>query len=290
MLRDLKAVIKKYNFDIIHTHLNPADFYVNLVRPKRIPQVHTVHIAYSTDTDTRPINILLERKLYFEKKYANLIFLSEFTKQDFLDSVKFKGRSFVLNNFVDDAFFQHQPKKFTGSAGRGLRIIAVGNFRPQKNYAYLLDIFKHLKEHSIHVDIYGGGGDIEKCRELITENKLNITLKGPVTNVNELISGYDLFIMPSSNEGFPLSVFEAMAAGVPLMLSHIKPLTSIVKEHAVYFELDDAEKAAGQLIAILRNEIDISSMAVKAQLYAQQTVKRDIYIKTLLNIYNQLKN
>lgn len=46
-------------------------------------------------------------------------------------------------------------------------------------------------------------------------------MKGHSTQLNDIINNYDLFIMPSKFEGFPLSIFEAMAAGVPLMLSDI---------------------------------------------------------------------
>lgn len=288
LIRQLHKLIREHDFDIIHTHLNPSDFYVNLVRPKKIPQVHTVHIAYSTDVDTRPINIFLERKLYFEKKFANLIFLSEFTQKDFLDTVKFKGRSFVLNNFIDDAFFIHQPKQYHPSLQRNLKMVAVGNFRPQKNYLYLLEIFKQLKNYNITLDIYGGGGNIEQCRQVINEHGLNITLKGPVSNVNDVIAEYDVFIMPSSNEGFPLSVFEAMAAGVPVMLSDIAPLTTIVKDNAIYFKLNEAEKAAMQIAAIYKGDTDMNNLSVKAKQYAEGMVRRKIYIDKLLKIYGQV--
>lgn len=287
LLRQLRKIIAENKIDIIHTHLTPSDFYVNMVRPKNIPQVHTLHIAYTTDQETRSTLKFLEHKLFFNKAYCNLIFLSEFNKKDFLDHMNFKGRSFVVPNFVDDSFFLHQPKCYTGTVEKGLKLVAVGNFREQKNYFYLLEIFKLLTGHNIQLDIYGGG-DLEPFKKVIIENKLNINLKGQVTNVNDLIAGYDLFIMSSTNEGFPLSVFEAMVAGVPVMLTDIPPLTEIVKDNALYFKLNDAELAAEQLIAVHQNKIDINEMAVKAKSYAEKIVRRDIYVKKLLDIYNHL--
>ena len=287
LLRALRKVITDNKIDIIHTHLNPADFYVNLVRPKNIPQVHTLHIAYTTDLETRRSLKFLERNLFFNKRYCNLIFLSEFNKKDFLGNVNFKGRSFVVPNFVNDSYFKHQPKHFTGSADRPLKLVAVGNFRAQKNYFYLLDIFKLLTGHNIQLDIYGGG-NLEKYQKVIDENKLHVNLKGQVMNVNDVIASYDLFIMSSTNEGFPLSVFEAMAAGVPVMLTNIAPLTEIVKDNAIYFKLNDAAGAAEKLVAVQQNKTDINNMAVKAKAYAGETVRRDIYIKNLLEIYKQL--
>lgn len=287
LLRELRGIIRENKIDVIHTHLTPSNIYVNLIRPKNIPQLHTLHIAYTTDLETRHSLKWLERRLFFNKKYCNLIFLSEFNKQDFLGNIKFEGQSFVVPNFVQDDFFEHNPKLFTGDKNRTLRLIAIGNFRLQKNYFYLLEIFKYLKGHYVSLDIYGGG-ELEKYKQVIDENQLNVTLKGQVTNVNDVIADYDLFIMSSTNEGFPLSVFEAMAAGVPVMLTNIPPLREIVKDNALYFELDDAPKAAQQIIAIQQNKTDISEMAIKAKGYAEITVRRNIYIKKLLNIYDQL--
>lgn len=289
LLRELRKVISDNKIDIIHTHLNPADFYVNLVRPKNIPQVHTLHIAYTTDKETRRSLKFLERNLYFNKQYCNLIFLSEFNRKDFLDHINFKGRSFVVPNFVDDSFFAHQPKRFAGVTNSPLKLIAIGNFREQKNYFYLLDIFKLLTGHNIQLDIYGGG-NLQEYQNVIDENKLNVTLKGQITNVNDVIGDYDLFIMSSTNEGFPLSVFEAMAAGVPVMLTDIPPLIEIVKDNALYFKLNAAAAAAEKLLAVKENRIDINELAIKAKLYAEKTVRREIYIKRLLDIYDQLNS
>jgi glycosyltransferase involved in cell wall biosynthesis len=283
----LRKIIKDNKIDIVHSHLNPTSFYANLARPKHVPQLHTVHIAYTADKETRPILKYLEQKLYFNKPYCNLVHLSEFTKTDFLRALPFKGHTYVLNNFIADEFFDHEPKTYQGNNTRALRMLAVGNFRDQKNYGYLLNIFSYLKDHAVHLDIYGGG-NATTYQQLIDEQGLHVTIKGPVKNINEVIADYDLFIMSSTNEGFPLSVFEAMAAGIPLMLSDIEPLQSIVKEHAIYFKLDDAQTAAAQILEILQNKRDINTMAVQAKAYAAQTVRRDIYIKNLLQIYKQL--
>lgn len=287
LFRQLRKIMNEGNFDIIHTHLNPADFYVSLVKPKHIPQVHTVHIAYSTDFETKASSKFFEKLFYFNRKDCNLIFLSSYTERDFLDTVSFKGRHFVLNNFIDDSYFNIRARTYIPATGSTLKVIAVGNFRAQKNYFYMLEIFGHLTEYNIELDIYGGG-DTQPYEEIITGRKLKVNLMGQQANINEIIGNYHLFMMSSTNEGFPLSVFEAMAASLPVMLSNIPPLTSIVKDNALYFELNDAEKAASLLLDIANGKLDISSMAVKARQHAEQITRRSTYIKNLLGIYSQV--
>ena len=165
-----------------------------------------------------------------------------------------------------------------------LKLVAIGYLKPLKNFEFLLEVFGHLTQYNITLDIYGGG-DKTAFEKIINEKHLKIRLMGHIQKMQDVMGGYDMFIMPSKFEGYPLSVFEAMAAGLPLMLSDIEPLKNIVKEHAIYFDLDNVAKTAGQLKAILNNEVNIAEMAVQARIYAEKKVRRNIYITNLLKIY-----
>lgn len=285
-LLKLRRIIRDLKIDIVHTHLNPAGLYTHLCIPLQVPQVHTLHTTYSMDTETSRLKLLLEREGYFKKKSCNIILLSDYTKADFLSSVPFKGRAFVLNNFVPDQYFDIQPMRKNDSGGT-FNVMAAGTLKAIKNFEYLLQVFRYLKEKDIALDIYGEG-DRAAYEKVIGEQGLKVRMMGPVPQLSEVLPAYDLFIMPSKFEGFPLTVFEAMAAGIPLMLSDIPPLTSIVKEHAIYFGLDDAEKAASQLAELTNDRSVLHARAVRAKQYAETTVRRDIYIQRLLAIYNEV--
>lgn len=286
LIRKLRQVIIDNKIDLVHSHLNPAGLYTHIACPGNIPHVHTLHSTYSMDKETSKLKLWVEKHFYFLKKNTNVILLSDYIRQDFLNSLSFKGRSFVLGNFVPDIYFELAIKKVK-PAHKEFKLIAIGTLKPLKNFEYLLEVFRHLKRENISLDIYGGGNK-EPYEAVIKKSGVKVRMMGHVNNLEPVIPLYNLFIMPSKFEGFPLSVFEAMAAGLPLMLSNIAPLKSIVKENALYFELNDAEKVSEQLVAILQNKIDINAMAVKAKAYAEKTVRRDIYIKKLLEIYEQV--
>ena len=280
----LRKIIKDKKIDIVHSHLNPAGFYTHLICP--VPHIHTLHTTYSKNTETTAVKLFLEKELFFKKKNCNLILLSPFIKEDFLKAVSFRGKAFVLNNFVEDSFFKPAAAVYHVNS-KALKIIAVGRLSKVKNFDYLLEVFAHLKDADIQLDIYGAG-DIEKYKQQIKKSGIKINMMGHHHNLSDVLGNYNLFIMPSVFEGFPLSLFEAMASGIPLMLSDIAPLKSIVKEHAIYFSLHDAAAAANSIRQIANGEIDINSMAVCAQEFAVKTAKRDLYIKSLLHIYSQL--
>jgi glycosyltransferase involved in cell wall biosynthesis len=286
LISHLRQIIVDNKIDIVHSHLNPAGLYTHLACPKNVPHVHTIHTTYSMDNETLWFKLWAEKQFFLTKKTAKIILLSDFAKDDFLKAVKFKGRAFVLNNFVQDDFFNIVTSRQQQQI-KHLKLIAIGTLKPLKNFEYLLKVFKQLVSYDISLDIFGSG-DKAAYQKLIDENGLKVTMMGHAENLVDTMAGYDLFIMPSKFEGFPLSVFEAMAAGLPLMLSAIAPLKAIVKENAIYFDLNDPEDAAQKLIAILDGKIDINVMAVKARSYAEKTVRREIYINKLLHIYDQL--
>lgn len=274
------------DISIVHTHLTPSDFYTGLILPKNVIQVHTIHSTYSMDNTQRPYKLFLEKHLYFNRKDCNLIFLSSYNREDFLRTIKFSGKTFVLNNFIGEEYFGKEISFYPPGAAE-LKMIAVGGLRDEKNHAYLIDIFSFLKDHNISLDIYGTG-DKTKYEAIVKERQLMIRFMGQHDKLNTVLKKYDLFILPSKFEGFGLSIFEAMVSGVPVMLSNLDSLKSIVGDNAIYFELDNSEKAAQQIIDVLQNKIDINKMAVKAKAYAEKTVRREIYINKLLQIYEQV--
>lgn len=285
MLMKIRKVIKTHQPDIIHTHLNPAGWYTSLVRPKHIPQIHTLHVSYSDNTDTGKIQLFFEKKCLLQKKEANLITLSQLLKDDLVNSIKIKGKVFVLSNFIDDIFFSENPK--LSANPEVFRFIAVGNLRPQKNYRYLMEIFRILKDEPVSVDVYGVG-DHTILSNVAKKEGLSVKFMGPSDNLKDIYWRYDGFIMPSKFEGFGLTAYEAMASGLPLLLSDIGAFKSLIKNNALYFSLSDPNNAAEIIRNVLNGKIDIRGMTENAKEFAKQNVRRDIYIKKLLSIYNQV--
>ena len=92
---------------------------------------------------------------------------------------------------------------------------------------------------TIHLDIYGNGPLDISLQKLIDEHQLNVTLKGQVTGIQNVIGQYDLYVMSSLYEGFSLSVLEAMALGMPMLLSDIPSFKEQCEDTAIYFSADD---------------------------------------------------
>lgn len=282
VLLRLREIVKKNKINIVHSHLNPAGFYTRLALPRRIKQVHTLHTTYSLNTSTRPFLLWLEKIILLKNKNVSLIFLSEYLKKDFFAKINFKGKSFVLGNFIEDVFFYEVAK----NENVHFKVVAVGNLNPQKNYLYLFEIFKYLKDLNISLDIYGGG-NIEEYQAKILRDNLNIQLMGQQHSIPHILPHYDLFIMPSNLEGYPIAVLEAMASGIPCMLSDIDALKNIAGDNAIYFPLSNAGKAAETIKEIANKNISTASFIKKGKQLAK-AAKRSFYLEKLLRIYTKV--
>ncbi|PMM86134.1 glycosyltransferase [Vibrio breoganii] len=103
------------------------------------------------------------------------------------------------------------------------RLVSVGRLTYQKNHLFTLSVAKYLKErgYDFLLDIYGEGEEEDALMEYISQNGLHnyVSLKGYATNVLNVLSNYDLFILSSRWEGFGNVIVESLSRGLPVLSS-----------------------------------------------------------------------
>ena len=110
-----------------------------------------------------------------------------------------------------------------GVAPDALLVGHVGRFDPQKNHRFVLQIFEALARRAPQaVLVLVGAGPL---RAAVEEEARSRGLGGKVVfagvrpDVPDVLRSLDLFLFPSLREGLPLSILEAQAAGLPIVLS-----------------------------------------------------------------------
>jgi len=131
----------------------------------------------------------------------------------------------------------------------------IGRFSAQKNHKFLIDVFKNIaeKKENACLLLVGGNGELsEQTKAYVTKLGLegNVTFLGNRSDVNKLLSVFDMLVFPSIYEGMPNVVIEAQAAGLPCLISDtITPdadITGLIK----YFSLEkSASEWADEAIA-----------------------------------------
>ncbi|MEP7163350.1 MAG: glycosyltransferase [Ferruginibacter sp.] len=287
----LRKVIKQYKVDIVHTHLFWPTLIARMGVPKNIPLVTTIHAFIATSVEYKKWFIRFLDKSSYRLRRSVIIGVAKGATKEYFSFLNIKPyRAYALYTFVDTELFNrtHVANK---KPGEPFRLISIGALRVQKNHRYLVEAFKLLKADKIELHIFGMGPLQQQLQKTIDESGINVVLKGQMENMNEILPGYDLFVMSSTFEGFSLGVLETMAAKVPMLLSDIVSFHEQCEETAMYFSLNDVNDFASKLRSLVANDslrLQLSEQAYKRvnsnfTLQHHMEQLRGIYIETLNN-------
>lgn len=100
--------------------------------------------------------------------------------------------------------------------------VYTGQIIERKNVGFLLDVFSnHFKKKDVILLMLGGGALLDGYKNQY-EKYDNIVFRGNVLNVNQYLKACDAYVSTSLSEGLPNGVLEAMATGLPVVLSDIE--------------------------------------------------------------------
>jgi glycosyltransferase involved in cell wall biosynthesis len=178
-----------------------------------------------------------------------------------LDGVKWD----VVYSGIDEIFLNESSAKHeTTLRVPANYILAVSNFYPHKNYETLFVAFELLSKRrmdGLHLLVAGAPLNRtyhEEMKRIISRLKAvdRIRLLGPVpqTDLSPLYSRARCYVSTSVLEAFPLTPFEAMACGVPVIVSHATVFPEICEDAAVYCDPLDPEDVASKIELVLDNE------------------------------------
>ena len=116
---------------------------------------------------------------------------------------------------------------------QGVKIVgSVGRAVPVKAQGTLVRAAALLPEY-VHIVIAGDGPELPSLKVLATECGVSdrVHFLGHVDGVERLLPAFDVFCLPSRAEGFPRSVVEAQAAGVPVVASDVGAMREALCKH-----------------------------------------------------------
>lgn len=112
-------------------------------------------------------------------------------------------------------------------AGEPPHVVSVGRFKAPKDFPTLARALRLLEERSFRATLVGDGPDRAAVE---AELRGAATLAGERHDVPALLADADVFVLSSTSEGMPLTVLEAMAAGLPVVASAVGGLPELVED------------------------------------------------------------
>jgi len=157
-------------------------------------------------------------------------------------------------------------------------VVSVARLEPIKGMKYLISAINAAIEEDdrIRLFIIGDGSSREDLERLTNSLDLcrYITFVGTIPNekVPDYMAAADIFVLPSLSEGFPVTLLEAMASGLPIVTTRVGGLPDIIKdgENGFLVEPENPQQIADKLQLLLHDE----ELRNKISSINKETVKR----------------
>lgn len=262
----------------------------------RLPHIH-FEDGFGPDEapDRQPFRRILARR--FLLSGAEIVVPSHVLEETALKTWKIRPfRLHYISNGVDFDRFQ-QPQ----SALRSTVVVgSVGALRPEKNYLLLIRAFARAdRAGKASLKIAGEGLEREALARAVADAKARgrISLPGATAAPEELYKDFDIFALSSDTEQAPLTVMEAMAAGLPVVATNVGDIVEMVssENRAFIVPLGDEDAYVLALAHLIQNPDARAALGAanrkkaKAQfdLAAMLEQHRALYLSVLSRKYNQ---
>ena len=263
--KQLKKLIKENNYDIIHCHTPVAGVLTRLAarNNKNTTVIYTAH-GFHFFKGAPLINWIIYYQVErFCARYTDK--LITINKEDYERAKRFSLRKngkvyYVPGIGIDLEKIQNlkvdvkQKKTELGLPENIPVLLSVGELNKNKNHEIVLQALNKLKVKNFIYLICGRGVLKEYLERKIQEFHLTnkVKLLGYRSDVIEILKIADLFIFPSKREGLPVSVIEAMAAGLPVIASNVRGNRDLIEKENL-FEPNDVKT----LTSLIEKRFDV---------------------------------
>ena len=230
--KKISAFCLNQKIQVIHAHNRSTQIvaaYVKLMTG--IPFITTCHGFYKNNLGRR----------FFPAWGEKVVAISEGVRQDLIHSFGLnENRVITVNNAIDVKKWSEEVSKPISKSSLGfsdddLLILFVARMVPAKGPLELLKAFREIHETSPHVKLIlvGEGPLLHTLQDYITEHQLEESayIKGQVSDTHQYYAIADLFAHPATwREAFGLSLIEAMASKLPIIMTKQWALYELLKD------------------------------------------------------------
>lgn len=244
-LNGLNKNMKKNKYDIIHIHGSSHNIAMELLLAKK----NKIRIRIAHSRNTRCNNVIAHKLLtpIFNGCYNKALAVGTDAGKWMFGKKKFE----VFHNGKDLEKYKFNKIKRKEVREKyklnGYKVIAtVGSFNEQKNQKFLIELTKKIIEDNkkIKLVLIGDGGKRKEYEEEIKELGIeeNVLMLGRIENVNEILNGMDIMLLPSLYEGVPNVALEWQANGLKSIISDSVTTECAVSDLVSFLSINNYKK------------------------------------------------
>ncbi len=299
----LRKLIKKENFDIIHTHGSRGGSIGRLASWGL--KKYVVYTEHTRTSDFKLKNPLLD-KIHI----IGLRFLDYLTDKTIAPSDAVKRwlvNSFVTEpnkvetilNGIDLSKFninidEEEKRKQLDVNNKKFLICTIASLSPHKGIKDLIIAFDKIRKKIPNIDllIVGSGPQKKELEEKARKLKIlkNIKFLGTRDDIPEILKIVDLFVLPSYSEPFGLVILEAMASRKPVVGTSVGGIKDIIKDGETGFIVPpgNSQKLADAIIKTIKDPQKAKIMGESGRKRLEKYFTSEIMVIKTANLYKEL--
>jgi glycosyltransferase involved in cell wall biosynthesis len=296
-LATMRDAVKSFHADVVHTHNAVAHYYAALA---------IMGLGLGTVLNTRhgmgsfPYSWRRERlyRLALSGSDAAVLVCAAAERRFVLHRIIPKQKARIVPNGTDvDAFVERNTDgrrkllEACGASGEAVVFGTVGRLSAAKDHANLLASMGDLIDQGANafLVIVGDGELRDPLREQCAQLGLNAHVRflGARSDIAELLSGFDVFVMSSVTEGYSLALVEACAAGLPCIATDVGGNSEIVQDNrtGIVVPAGDTTQLAAAMQALCADADRRRTFGQGARKWALENGTLDSMYRRYLAIY-----
>lgn len=255
-IRKMNKLLKQLKPDIIHTHLHSYPYVALYAMRHKVKILHTIHNMPIFESKKSGRKIL---KFLFKHKYAIPVGISRIISQETNELYKITNTPTIYNPVDVNKFYCEKKQEHSD-----FTFITVGRMSEQKNQKLLLETFYEVRKERPNIQLLFAGDGVLKDGLVTLANKLdldNVKFLGNVTDIEKYYAQSDVFVLSSIYEGLPMTILEAMAAGLAIVSTDVGGVKDIVTNNGLLVpsgNLEALKKAMIELIDDKQKLLELS--------------------------------
>ena len=281
----LNKYIYEHNIDLVHAHGIRAD---GLIKKTDIPQICTLRAYpykdyYSKFGRFKGLLLVYIHMRIIKQNHQNFIACSNSISKEFL-------KHNLLLDYIQNGVDTNKYYPLIGTERNELKnklkvesnkkiFITVGSLISRKNVQTIIQAFNLHNKANTSILIIAGVGPEEEKLKLISNQ--SVRFLGNVSNVKEYLQVSDFYVSASLAEGLPNTVLEAMACGLPVILSNIPSHKELCNDQSIFYETHDVRDLSEKLnntknptFEVKNNILEVFSADVMSKKYQKIYLER----------------
>jgi L-malate glycosyltransferase len=228
--RYAKRLVARQSYDVVHAFFGIPCGYV--ARRLKLPYVVSLRgsdVPFYNERFKHLDRLLFKRMSIGIWKEARHVVANSKGLRDLAQQSAPSQKIEVIHNGVDTETFR--PRK---TVGNGLRVLCVSRLIGRKGIEYLIRAVAAIRDEEVVLTLVGKGSQEEELKELTRvldiENRVRFTGAVEHAATVSLYQESDVFVLPSLNEGMSNTVLEAMACGLPIVMTNTGGAAELVRD------------------------------------------------------------